>query len=74
VNYPLGNGNFLIVGDRRYELTQFHFHHPSEKYIHGQPSAMRSSVSTSIPPGCCLATSATTPTPDRRPPRHARKA
>jgi carbonic anhydrase len=40
VNYPPGNGNFLIVGDTRYELTQFHFHHPSEEYIHGQPSAM----------------------------------
>ncbi|HEY5060471.1 MAG TPA: carbonic anhydrase family protein [Gemmatimonadaceae bacterium] len=40
VNYPPGNGNFLIVGDTRYELTQFHFHHPSEEYVHGQPSAM----------------------------------
>lgn len=25
VNYHPGNGNFLIVGDRRYELVQFHF-------------------------------------------------
>ena len=40
VNYPPGNGNFLIVGDTRYELTQFHFHHPSEEYVHGVPSAM----------------------------------
>ena len=40
VNYPSGNGNFLIVGDARYELTQFHFHHPSEEYLHGKPSAM----------------------------------
>jgi carbonic anhydrase len=40
VNYPPGNGNFLIVGDTRYELTQFHFHHPSEEYVHGKPSAM----------------------------------
>ncbi len=40
VNYPPGNGNFLIVGDTRYELTQFHFHHPSEEYIHGKPYAM----------------------------------
>jgi carbonic anhydrase len=40
VNYPPGNGNFLIVGDTRYELTQFHFHHPSEEYVHGAPSAM----------------------------------
>jgi carbonic anhydrase len=32
--------NFLIVGDQRYELTQFHFHRPSEEYIHGEPSDM----------------------------------
>jgi carbonic anhydrase len=36
VNYPPGNANFLIVGDRRYELTQFHFHRPSEEYIQGK--------------------------------------
>ncbi len=40
INYPAGNGNFLIVGDTRYELTQFHFHYPSEEYIHGKPSDM----------------------------------
>ena len=40
VNYAPGNRNFLIVGDKRYELTQFHFHHPSEEYIHGKPSDM----------------------------------
>ena len=40
VNYTPGNGNFLIVGDKGYELTQFHFHHPSEEYIHGKPSDM----------------------------------
>jgi carbonic anhydrase len=40
VNYPKGNGNFLVVGDKRYELTQFHFHHPSEEYLHGQPYDM----------------------------------
>ncbi|HUK31123.1 MAG TPA: carbonic anhydrase family protein, partial [Candidatus Acidoferrum sp.] len=39
-NYAPGNRNFLIVGDKRYELTQFHFHHPSEEYIHGKPSDM----------------------------------
>lgn len=36
VNYAPGNRNFLIVGDKHYELTQFHFHHPSEEYIHGK--------------------------------------
>jgi carbonic anhydrase len=41
VNYPPGNGHFLIVGDARYELTQFHLHHhPSEEDVHGRPFAM----------------------------------
>ena len=42
VNYhdAPGAGNFLIVGDKRYQLTQFHFHHPSEEYIHGKPYDM----------------------------------
>jgi carbonic anhydrase len=40
VNYASGNGNFLIVGEKRYELTQFHFHHPSEEFIHGKPYDM----------------------------------
>ena len=30
------SGNFLIVGDNRFELTQFHFHRPSEELIHGK--------------------------------------
>jgi carbonic anhydrase len=34
------SGDFLVVGDQRYELTQFHFHHPSEEYIHGRQYAM----------------------------------
>jgi carbonic anhydrase len=42
VNYhdASGTGNFLIVGDMRYQLTQFHFHRPSEEYIHGKPYDM----------------------------------
>ncbi|MGA8438546.1 MAG: carbonic anhydrase family protein [Candidatus Sulfotelmatobacter sp.] len=40
VNHPPGNGNFLLVGDRKYQLTQFHFHRPSEEYIHGKPYEM----------------------------------
>jgi carbonic anhydrase len=37
VNYEgAGSGDFLIVGDTRYQLIQFHFHHPSEEYIHGK--------------------------------------
>jgi carbonic anhydrase len=34
------SGNFLIVAGKRYQLTQFHFHRPSEEYIHGKPYAM----------------------------------
>jgi carbonic anhydrase len=40
VNYHPGNGNFLSVGNTRYELTQFHFHHPSEEYVNGKPFGM----------------------------------
>jgi carbonic anhydrase len=41
VNYHApGNENFLMVGDQRYQLTQFHFHRPSEEYIHGKPYDM----------------------------------
>jgi carbonic anhydrase len=36
VNYPPGNGNVLIVENVRYELTQFHFHHPSEEQVNGK--------------------------------------
>lgn len=40
VNYHSGNGNFLLAGVKRYQLTQFHFHHPSEEYIDGKPYPM----------------------------------
>jgi carbonic anhydrase len=38
VNYhdAPGTGSFLVVGDKRYQLTQFHFHRPSEEYVHGK--------------------------------------
>jgi carbonic anhydrase len=35
-----GAGNFLVVAGKRYHLTQFHFHRPSEEYIHGRPYDM----------------------------------
>ena len=34
VNYA--PGSFITVGDKRYQLTQFHFHHPSEERINGK--------------------------------------
>ncbi|HKF52069.1 MAG TPA: carbonic anhydrase family protein [Candidatus Acidoferrales bacterium] len=40
VDYAPGNGNVVTVSDKRYELTQFHFHHPSEEQIHGKPYDM----------------------------------
>jgi carbonic anhydrase len=42
VNYhdAPGTGNFLIVGSTRYQLTQFHFHRPSEEYVDGKLYAM----------------------------------
>jgi carbonic anhydrase len=37
VNYHgPGSADFLVVGDQRYQLTQFHFHRPSEEYIDGK--------------------------------------
>ncbi|MGH6828305.1 MAG: carbonic anhydrase [Rhizomicrobium sp.] len=39
-DYLPGNGNILEVGGKRYELAQFHFHHPSEERIHGKAYAM----------------------------------
>jgi len=42
VNYhdAPGSGDFLQVGTRRYQLTQFHFHRPSEETIAGKRYAM----------------------------------
>jgi carbonic anhydrase len=34
VNYA--PGSFIAVGDKRYELKQFHFHHPSEERLAGR--------------------------------------
>lgn len=35
-----GSGDFLMVGNTRYELTQFHFHRPSEETIDGKRFAL----------------------------------
>jgi len=42
VNYhdAPGTENSLVVGEQRYQLTQFHFHRPSEEHIHGRPYDM----------------------------------
>jgi carbonic anhydrase len=36
VQVTMGGGNFLNVGNRMYELVQFHFHRPSEERINGK--------------------------------------
>jgi carbonic anhydrase len=38
INYA--PGSFITVGDKRYQLKQFHFHHPSEEHINGKPFDM----------------------------------
>jgi len=38
INYT--SGSSITVGDRSYELKQFHFHHPSEEKINGKAFAM----------------------------------
>lgn len=42
VNYhdAAAGGNFLEAGGKRYQLTQFHFHHPSEESVHGKTYEM----------------------------------
>lgn len=42
VNFPnvRESGNLLIAGRERYQLTQFHFHHPSEEQIDGKAYPM----------------------------------
>jgi carbonic anhydrase len=36
MNFRPGNGNSLTVGAKRYELVQFHFHHPAEEVVDGR--------------------------------------
>jgi carbonic anhydrase len=43
VNYH-DTTNALVIGDRRYYLTQFHFHHPSEDYVHGSSYPMEAHI------------------------------
>jgi carbonic anhydrase len=42
VNYhdAPGSGSFLVVGGKRYQLMQFHFHRPSEEYVYGKQYPM----------------------------------
>ena len=38
VNYhdAPGTGSFLVIGAKRYQIIQFHFHHPAEETINGR--------------------------------------
>jgi carbonic anhydrase len=40
IQVNMNPGNWLSVGGHRYELTQFHFHRPSEEIIDGKRFAM----------------------------------
>jgi carbonic anhydrase len=40
VQVSLEPGNSIVVGDRRYELVQFHFHRPAEERIDGRTFEM----------------------------------
>jgi carbonic anhydrase len=49
VNYT--PGSFITVGDKRYQLTQFHFHHPSEERIDGKGFEMVAHLVHAAPDG-----------------------
>ncbi len=49
VNYA--PGSFITVGGKRYQLTQFHFHHPSEERINGKRFAMVAHLVHASPDG-----------------------
>ena len=49
VNYS--PGSFITVGDKRYQLTQFHFHHPSEERINGKGFEMVAHLVHAAPDG-----------------------
>jgi carbonic anhydrase len=38
--YAPGSGDFLVFDGKRYQLTQFHFHRPSEEQVNGKPYDM----------------------------------
>jgi len=40
VNIPEGSGNSLTLDGDRYDLLQYHFHHPSEHTVDGKPAPM----------------------------------
>lgn len=40
IEVTVGGGNFITVGNRTYELQQFHFHRPSEERINGRGTEM----------------------------------
>src|SRR4051794_36645481 len=49
VNYA--PGSFITVGDTRYQLAQFHFHHPSEERINGKGAEMVAHLVHAAPDG-----------------------
>ncbi len=48
---PTGSGDFLAIGGTRYELTQFHFHRPSEERVRGKAYDMEAHLMYAAPDG-----------------------
>ncbi len=40
IKVNIAKGSYIMVGGKRYDLLQFHFHTPSEHTINGRPAAM----------------------------------
>lgn len=53
--YTPGSGDFLWVGSTRYELLQFHFHHPSEDLVRGKSYPMVAHLMYQSPSGLAAA-------------------
>lgn len=51
IQLPYAPGSFITVGDTRYELKQFHFHHPSEERIDGKRFEMVAHLVHAAPDG-----------------------
>lgn len=40
IQVNIAPGSFITINNKRYELKQFHFHHPSEEHVNGKPYDM----------------------------------
>jgi carbonic anhydrase len=54
IQLNFASGNTLHVGERRYTLAQFHFHHPSEHLVDGKAFAMEAHFVHTSPDGLAV--------------------